>query len=94
MKTAYILVFIFVSFLTVPTVVVLIDKHTDISYVFSSTEEEHAKNNINIEFTFNDHRSNQFSIDFLSKKAIIWHKEKHDLQSLYPEVISPPPELA
>ncbi|SDR82932.1 hypothetical protein SAMN04487764_0787 [Gillisia sp. Hel1_33_143] len=93
MKTAYILVFIFVSFLTVPTVVIIIDEHTDISFVFSTTEEEHAKNNITIEFTFNAPRTNQFSIDYLSKNIMIWHKEKHELQSLYPEVTSPPPEL-
>jgi len=94
MKMVYILVFIFVSFLTVPTVVVLIDKHTDISYVFSTAEEEHAKNNVTIEYTFNEIRANQFSIDYLSKELLVWDKEKHDLQSLYPEVTSPPPEQA
>ena len=82
------------SFLTVPTVVVLIDEHTDISYVFSTAEEEHAKNNVNIEYTFNEIRANQFSIDFLSKKSLVWDKEKHNLQSLYPDVTSPPPEQA
>jgi len=93
LKTAYILIFIFVSFLTAPTVVVLIDNSTDISYIFSTTEEE-SKNNISTEYTFNEARENQISIEFLRKKALINHLEKHDLQSLCLEVISPPPDLA
>ncbi len=87
MKTAYILVFIFMSFLTVPTVVVLIDEHTDISYVFSTAEEEQAKNNVNIEYTFNEIRANQFSIDFLSKKSLVWDKEKHNLSRYIPMLL-------
>ncbi len=94
LKTAYILVFIFVSFLTAPTIVVLIDNHTDISFVFSNTEEEQTKNNISTEFVFNEAGVNQLSIEFLRKKTLIIDKERHDLQSLYPEVISPPPDLA
>ncbi|TVZ26228.1 hypothetical protein JM83_1182 [Gillisia sp. Hel_I_86] len=94
LKTAKILVFIFVSFLTVPTIAVLIDNNTDISFVFSNTEEEQAKNNISIEFVFNETRANHLNIELLPKKSLIMDKERHDLQSLYPEVISPPPELA
>tara|TARA_R100000935_G_scaffold36046_1_gene56765 strand:+ start:228 stop:515 length:288 start_codon:yes stop_codon:yes gene_type:complete len=94
LKTAYILVFIFVSFLTAPTIVLLVDNHTDISFVYSTTEEEQAKNNISTEFVFNETKANQLSIELLSKKSLIRDKERHDLQSLYPEVISQPPELA
>jgi len=91
---AYILIFIFVSFLTAPTIVVLIDNTTDISFVFSTTEEEQAKNNISTEFVFNETNTNQLSIEQLRKKMLITDKERHELQSLYPEVISQPPELA
>ena len=94
LKTAYILVFIFVSFLTAPTIVLLVDNHTDISFVYSTTEEEQAKNNISTEFVFNETKANQLSIELLRKKSLIRDKERHDLQSLYPEVISQPPELA
>ncbi len=94
LKTAYILVFIFVSFLTAPSIVLLIDNHTDISFVYSTTEEEQAKNNISTEFVFNETKANQLSIELLRKKSLIRDKERHDLQSLYPEVISQPPELA
>ena len=82
------------SFLTVPTLVVLIDNHTDISFVYSTTEEEQAKNNISTEFIFNEIKENQMSIDFLSKKSMIIYITKHNLQALYFEVISPPPDLA
>lgn len=94
LKKAYILVFIFVSFLTAPTVVMLIDNHTDISFVYSTTEEEQAKNNISTEFVFNETRCNQLSIELLSKKSLIKDKERENVKSLYPEVVSPPPKLA
>ncbi len=81
------------SFLTAPTIVVLIDNHTDISFVFSMTEEEQTKNNISTEFVYNETKSNQLSHEFLSKKSMIIDKEKHDAQSLYPEIVSPPPDL-
>lgn len=94
LKTAYILVFIFVSFLTAPTIVVLIDNHTDISFVYSTTEEEQAKNNISTEYVINETKANQLSIELLRKKSLIIDKERHNTQSLYPDVTSPPPELA
>ena len=94
LKKAYILVFIFVSFLTAPNVVMLIDNHTDISFVYSTTEEEQAKNNISTEFVFNETRCNQLSIELLRKKSLIKDKERENVKSLYPEVVSPPPKLA
>tara|TARA_R100000935_G_scaffold58661_1_gene96841 strand:+ start:1302 stop:1586 length:285 start_codon:yes stop_codon:yes gene_type:complete len=94
MKTAYILVFIFVSFLMVPTIVVLIDNHTDISFISAAAEEEQSKTNISIEFVYNDTSAHQLSIDFLRKRSLIIDKERHNVQSLYPEIFSPPPDLA
>lgn len=94
LKKAYILVFIFVSFLTVPTIVVLIDNHSDISFVYSTTEEEQAKNNISTEFVFNETRCKHLSIELLSKKLLIKDKERENVKSLYPEVVSPPPKLS
>lgn len=91
-KKAYILVFIFVSFLTAPTIVVLIDNHTDISFVYSTTEEEQTKNNISTEFTFNELKEKQFCESSLRKKSLIIHRGKQNLQTLYLEIISPPPD--
>jgi len=82
-----------VTFLTAPTVVVLIDNHTDISFVFSNTEEEQTKTNLSSEFVFSQSNSNQHSIELLSNKSLIKSKMMHHVQSLYPEVISPPPDL-
>lgn len=78
----------------VPTIVVLIDNHTDISFISSTAEEEQAKNNISIEFVFNETNAHQLSIDYLRKKSLIIDKERHNVQSLYPEIFSPPPDLA
>lgn len=94
LKTTYILVFIFVSFLTAPTIVILVDNHTDISFVFSNSEEEQTKNNISTEFVFNESKTSHSSIELMRKKSLIIDKERHDWQTLYPEVISPPPDLA
>jgi len=78
----------------VPTIVVLIDNNTDISFISSSAEEEQAKNNVSLEYIHNETNSHQLSIDLLRKKSLIIDKERHDVQSLYPEIISPPPDLA
>lgn len=78
----------------VPTIVVLIDNHTDISFISSLAEEEQAKNNVSIEFVYNETNGHQLSIDFLSKKSMIIDKERHNVQTLYPEIISPPPDVA
>jgi hypothetical protein len=92
---AGILAFLFISFLLCPTIVVIIDKHSDVSYVFSMTEEEQSKEGKTLtEFTFHENDSNHLSIDFLSNRKIISYKVKKDLDLLYPEVISPPPDIA
>lgn len=94
-KTAGLLAFLFISFLLCPTIVVIIDKHSDISYVFSMTEEEQSKEGKTLtEFTFHENYTNHLSIGLLSKKKVIAYKVKSDLDLLYPEVISPPPDIA
>ncbi len=94
-KTAGILAFLFISFLLCPTIVVIIDKHSDVSYVFSMTEEEQSKEGKTLtEFTFHENDSKHLSIYFLSNKKVVAYKVKKDLDLLYPEVISPPPDVA
>lgn len=73
----------------------IIDKHSDVSYVFSMTEEEQSNEGKTLtEFTFHENHTNFFSIDLLSKKKLISYTVKSDLDLLYPEVISPPPDIA
>lgn len=94
-KTASLLAFLFISFLLCPTIVVIIDKNSDVSYVFSMTEEEQSKEGKNLtKFTFHENDASHFSIGLLSKKKVIAYKVKNDLDLLYPEVISPPPDIA
>lgn len=94
-KTAGLLAFLFISFLLCPTIVVIIDKHSDVSYVFTMAEEEQSKEvKTPAKFTFHENDANHFSIGLRSKKKVIAYKVKNDLDLLYPEVISPPPDIA
>lgn len=94
-KTANILAFLFISFLLCPTILVIIDKHSDVSYVFSMAEEEQSKEGKKLtEFTFHENDKNHFNIGFLSNKKVIAYKVKSDFDLLYSEVISPPPDIA
>lgn len=94
-KAAFILSIIFISFLLCPTVVLIIDKHTDVSYVFSMTEEEQSKENkLTSKFVYSDEHYNQDEMEILAQKKFSCYRIKKDVNLLHLEVISPPPELA
>ncbi len=88
-----ILLFFFVSFLTVPTIVTLIEKNTDISVFYSFSEEEIQKDLKEIKANFKD----EFQFVFINwypkiKAKIIFESEsKHD--HVFTTIFSPPPEL-
>lgn len=94
-RAASILLIIFIGFLLVPTVVLIIDKHTDVSYVFSLTEEEQSKENkLPSEFVHIDEHFNQDEMEILALKKYTCYRIKKDANLLHLEVISPPPEIA
>lgn len=85
------MLFVFISFLSVPTIVTLIEKNTDISVFYSFAEEEitkHAKEvKAEIKSTYNDEL---FAFSVTSKDKIISENlSKHD--NVLEEIFSPPP---
>jgi len=95
---AYFFISVFVAFLAAPTVVTLIERDADVSYVFSMAEEEEnhkgekeGGSNINWkvvpknfnDFAFFDQKTFSFNFFYLLGSS-----------SVYNKLISPPPELA
>ncbi|HSP11446.1 MAG TPA: hypothetical protein VLO29_02885 [Salegentibacter sp.] len=90
-KLAYILAFLFVTFLATPTFVVLIDKSADVSMAFSVNEEESSKTQINLEFQVEESPSNYASIHFLQEQKNPGHYYAEAYPVVCIDVISPPP---
>ncbi len=95
---AYFFISVFLAFLATPTVVTLIERDADVSYVFSLAEEEEnhkgekeGSSNINWklvpktfnDFTFFDQTKISFNFFYLLGTS-----------SVYSKLVSPPPELA
>lgn len=93
-KVAYIIAFIFVSFLATPTVVALIDNTVDISFAFNANEEENSKHQITLEFDIKNHHSNYESIRYLQEQGGEGHHYLENYRSVSLDVISPPPKQA
>lgn len=89
----YLTLFLFISFLSIPTVVALIDKDADVSFCYSMTEEELQKDFKQIKASFD---LTFYEIKFCAfvqnnSKILFENKSKHDTVS--EEIFSPPPEL-
>ena len=88
------LLIVFISFLSTPTVIMLIEKNTDISLFYSLAEEEIHKELKEIKAQVKQH----FDYPFLDLKidkntAIISENlSRHD--NISSEIISPPPEFS
>jgi hypothetical protein len=89
------LLFLFIGFLSTPTLVKLLDKKADIIIVYNLNEEEKSENSnsLNIEFVLDSHflldlkglnKSNSIFVDFYQFSI-----KSHDLSTP-----SPPPDLA
>lgn len=85
-----ILLFIFISFLSVPTIVTLIDKKVDVTAFYSFSEEEIHKE-IKAEFKMNH------SIDFTNynyiTKTKIFSENQSNLDLISKEILIPPPKF-
>ncbi|WP_395045441.1 hypothetical protein [Flavobacterium sp.] len=93
------LLVLFITFLSAPIVVMLIEKSADISLIYDLSEKENQKENkenkenkeIKADFTFKNHiEFIAFNFNY-SKKIISENVLKHDLIS--EEIFIPPPEL-
>ena len=90
---AGILLFVFVAFLSTPTVVTLIKKQTDISAFYSFSEEEIHKNMKEIKADIKTDTDLLF-FDWSQQKntkIISENESKHD--NVFSKIFSPPPEL-
>ena len=91
----FFVIFLFVSFLSLPTVVGLLDNNdTDISMVYNMSEEEEVHKNFNLKEAI---KSNKFSFYYhfempISKKIISENHIQYD--SILEEIFSPPPDLS
>ena len=94
MKTlSSIVLFLFVAFLSTPTIVTLIEKNTDISVFYNFSEEEIHKNIKEIKANLNE-ESHLVFFDWKqqkSSKIIFENDAKHD--NVSSKIISPPPEM-
>ena len=85
--------FLFVSFLSMPTVITLIDKKADVSFCYSMTEEELQKGFKEIKASLDLSFQEIKFFAFVQKNSKIHFEKtsKHDTVS--EEIFSPPPEL-
>ena len=94
-KIAYIIAFLFISFLFTPSVIALIDRNVDISIAYNVNEEESSsKNQISFEYNIESQDSNYKSFHFLQIKKADGHYYKEHLYDVVLPVTSPPPKQA
>jgi hypothetical protein len=90
---AYILSFIFLSFVSGPTIISLIDDSVDISFAFIVNEEENSsKNLVSFESLVEESYSNHASIEYLRTHQKQGYSYKKNYHRVYLEVVSPPPK--
>ncbi|NJW52853.1 hypothetical protein [Salinimicrobium oceani] len=90
---AYILSIIFLSFVSGPTIISLIDDSVDISFAFTVNEEENSgKNLVSFESLVEDSYSNHESIEYLRTHQKRGYSYSNNYHQVYLEVVSPPPK--
>ncbi len=96
MKTpVYILTFIFLAFIATPSIVAYIDNSVDVSFAFNVNEEESSsKNQINLEFNFEEQHTNYASIHFLQEQDYTGDFYTEGYPVVFLDGIFPPPKNA
>jgi hypothetical protein len=84
---------LFITFLTTPTIVTMVEKSCDTSMFFSLSEEEHAQKEIKV-FTYYEEIQVGFLIGKQNNSGLILYENlsKHD--KITASIFSPPPDLA
>ncbi len=85
-----ILLLLFVTFLSTPTVVSLIEKNCDISIFFTMTEEEESHKELKVVFNDDCQHTLPPMADRSSAKILFENLSRHDNVSA--SIFSPPPE--
>jgi hypothetical protein len=83
-----ILLFLFILFLSTPTLVTLIEKDTDTSIFYCFAEEEHQKE-VKAEVKFYLEHNEIAFIELEKKTSFIEYNSEH--QTVFREIFSPPP---
>lgn len=90
----YIVIFLFMSFLSLPTIVGFLDNDdTDVSMVYSMSEEEEVHKSFNLKEAIKTSKQ-VFSFRFqmpISKKIVSENHIQYD--TVLEEIFSPPPEV-
>lgn len=90
----YIVIFLFISFLSLPTIVGFLDNDdTDVSMVYSMSEEEEVHKSFNLKEAIKTSKQ-VFSFRFqmpISKKIVSENHIQYD--TVLEEIFSPPPEV-
>lgn len=87
---ANILLYLFISFLAVPTIVTLIEEKSDVSAFYSSAEEEIHKE---IKAEIKDYYSFDVIHYTYTSKTKIFSENQSNLRLLSKEILIPPPKL-
>ncbi len=88
-----IVLFIFITFLSLPTIIGVLNSDTDISMVYSMSEEEESHKSISIKEAVKI-KKEVFLVDYKwinTKKIISENHIQHD--DVLEEIFSPPPEV-
>jgi hypothetical protein len=84
------LIFIFLLFLSTPTIITLIEKTVDISKFYSFAEEEHSKEiKAEVKYYF-DNNSYSF-VESINRNSFFLYESEHQL--CFREIFSPPPNF-
>lgn len=87
------MLFVFITFLSVPTIVTLIEKETDISAFYSFSEEEIQKQVKEIKAEVKTNYNNELFNSLNNAKTIIVSENRSKHDAISEEIFSPPPEL-
>ncbi len=87
------LLFLFIAFLTTPTVVKLIDKNADVSIVYNFAEEERSENPVN-SFLYLTVKTQNFEALSENKThdALVFDNYQFSVKSYHSRIPSPPPD--
>ena len=88
-----IMLFVFITFLSVPTIVTLIEKETDISAFYSFSEEEIQKQVKEIKAEVKTNYNNELFNSLNNAKTVIVSENRSKHDAISEEIFSPPPEL-
>jgi hypothetical protein len=89
--TVKLVIFIFIIFLSTPTIVSLIEKNTEISFFYSSAELEDMHKDVKLEFKFDAFSFAFYNLPKMSSIVLSENLSKHD--NISTSIFIPPPDL-